>query len=133
MARPKREAVENEALSAAPPAPAEGALVERPGVRTGDDFGLGCVDAVRVEGALRRGYDDVLGRRFHDARTMTIKEGNPDEMDLLEVRTTAYTVGGSPSSRDVITSCRVPIPAGKRSDADNIVALINDQKQRSIR
>ena len=78
-------------------------------------------------------YDDVLGRRFHDARTMTIKEGNPDEMDLLEVRTIAYTVGGSPSSRDVITSCRVPIPAGKRFDADNIVALINDQKQRSIR
>ena len=77
-------------------------------------------------------YNEVLGQRFLDARTMTIKEGMPDAMDLLEVRTVANTVGAN-SNRNVVTSCRVPIPAGKRLEADQIVEMINDQKRRTVR
>lgn len=74
-------------------------------------------------------YEDSLGRRFHDTRTMTINEGKPDQFDLLEVRTIANTLSGK-VARDVISSCRVPIPKGKRAEADSIVARIIAQKCR---
>lgn len=72
-------------------------------------------------------FDDVLGRRFHDARTMTVRQGKPDEMTLLEVRTIANTISGR-SSRQVVASCRVPIPEGKRHEAETIVARILTEK-----
>ncbi len=74
-------------------------------------------------------YDDRLGRRFHDARTMTINEGKPDQFDLLEVRTIANTLSGK-VARDVISSCRVPIPAGKRPEAEMIVGRFGAEKAR---
>ena len=80
----------------------------------------------------RWNFDAGLGHRFHDARTMTINEGKPDENDLLEVRTIANTQGAG-SARDVISSCRVPIPAGKCSEAESILAAIVAEKKRSTR
>lgn len=80
----------------------------------------------------RWNFDDTLGRRFYDARTFTIKQGNPDEMEMLEVRTIAYTLtqGASPAS-EVITSCRVPIPTGKRPEPNKIVVYLSGQKTMS--
>jgi hypothetical protein len=75
-------------------------------------------------------YDTALGRRFHDARTMTVKQGKPDEMELLEVRTIANTPTGK-VSHEVISSCRIPIPAGKKREAEEIVARILAEKSRS--
>ncbi len=77
-------------------------------------------------------YGDWRYNRFHDARTMTISEGKPNQMELLEVRTVARTaVGGTGAGvRDVISSCRVPIPYGKRSDAERMVGLFSAQKER---
>ncbi len=80
----------------------------------------------------RWNYEDLLGRRFYDARTFTIKEGQPDAMEILEVRTIANTQGAG-SARDVISSCRVPIPAGKRPVADLIVSHLIEEKARSIK
>lgn len=68
-------------------------------------------------------YDSSLGRRFHDARTMTLKKGKPDEMDILEVRTIATTVSGT-TNREVISSCRVPIPSGRRREAEDVLGKI---------
>ena len=66
-----------------------------------------------------------LGRRYHDSRTMILFEGTPRQIQLLEVRTIADTlgtgVGPGPGSRDVITSHRAPIPAGKLYEAEQIV------------
>lgn len=80
-------------------------------------------------------YVDLLYNRFHDARTMTIAEGKPDQMELLEVRTIARTASGGTGTgiRDVISSCRVPIPHGRLSDADAIVARLLAEKERSLR
>ncbi|HEX6280335.1 MAG TPA: hypothetical protein VFZ49_10035 [Pyrinomonadaceae bacterium] len=66
-------------------------------------------------------YGDLLGNQFHDARLMTIKKNTPDELDLLEVRTIANTAGGHAGvaiSRNVVKSCRVPIPKGKMREAE---------------
>ncbi len=74
-------------------------------------------------------FGDLRGHRFYDARTMTIADGKPDQMELLEVRTIAYTVGHS--NRDVITSLRVPIPSGKRAEAERIVERLITEKKRA--
>jgi hypothetical protein len=68
-------------------------------------------------------YGDWRYNRFHDARTMTIAEGKQDQMDLLEVRTIANTITGGTGlgARDVVTSCRVPIPAGMKDQAEELV------------
>ncbi|HVF47677.1 MAG TPA: hypothetical protein VNA17_08945 [Pyrinomonadaceae bacterium] len=74
-------------------------------------------------------YDTTLGQRFYDARTMTINENKPNEMELLEVRTIANTLSGK-VARDVISSHRVPIPRGKRAEAETIVGKIISEKNR---
>lgn len=68
-------------------------------------------------------YGDLRYNRFHDARRMTIAKGKPGQMELLEVRTIATTVTGGTGTgvRDVISSCRVPIPAGMERQAEEFV------------
>lgn len=76
-------------------------------------------------------FEEALGHRFYDARAMTIGEGTPNQMELLEVRTIANTLSGK-VARDVISSCRVPIPANRRAEAEGIVARIKSEKARSL-
>lgn len=73
-------------------------------------------------------YDNVVGTRFHDASIMTIAANTPDEMELLEIRMIAW-VSWKPSG-DVIGSCRVPIPAGQRKAADDVVRELTSRKDR---
>jgi hypothetical protein len=77
----------------------------------------------------RWNYHSSLGQRFYDARTMVVNKGKPDEMELLEVRTIANTQGPN-SAREVISSCRVPIPRGRSNEAIEIVRLIEQEKAR---
>ena len=77
----------------------------------------------------RWNYDSSLGRRFHDARSITVNKGKPNEMELLEIRTIANTQGAN-AAREVISSCRVPIPGGRSDEAREIVRLVEQEKAR---
>lgn len=69
-----------------------------------------------------------LGHRYHDSRTMTLYAGTPLQLELLEVRTITNTlgagVGPGPSARDVVTSHRAPVPAGKMYEAEHIIKYL---------
>ncbi len=88
------------------------------------------LNGVCINGAWFSWKFGKIGWRFYGARRKTITSEKAGKLEILEFKMTAVNRMNESNIRGKIASERVPIPKGKESEADQIIELLETEKNR---